>query len=32
VRYDYALTNTKPFNNGSDRGAFTFGSDFVLSF
>lgn len=32
VRYDYALTNTKPFNNGTNRGVFTFGSDFVLSF
>jgi hypothetical protein len=32
VRYDYALTNTKAYNNGADRGVFTFGTDFVLSF
>ncbi len=32
VRYDYALTNTKAFNNGADRGVFTFGTDFVLNF
>ena len=32
VRYDYALTNTTPFNAGTQRGVFTFGSDFVLAF
>ncbi len=32
VRYDRALTNTRPFNAGADRGRFTFGSDFVLTF
>ena len=32
VRYDYALTNTRPFNSGRDRGTFTFGADVILGF
>ncbi len=32
VRYDYALTNTRPFNSGADRGAFTFGTDVIVGF
>jgi hypothetical protein len=30
VRYDYSLNDTKPFGNGTDRGQFTFGLDFIL--
>lgn len=30
IRYDYSLNGTKPFNNGTDDGQFTFGLDFIL--
>jgi hypothetical protein len=32
IRYDTALTGNKPYNGGKDSGAFTIGSDFVLTF
>jgi len=32
LRYDRALTNTRPFNDSSDRDQFTFGIDFILTF
>ena len=32
LRYDRALTNTRPFNDSSDRDQFTAGIDFILSF
>ncbi len=32
IRWDQTLTNTKAYNNGQDRGAFTFATDFVLNF
>ncbi len=32
VRYDTSLNGKKPYNGGKDTGAFTFGSDFVLTF
>jgi hypothetical protein len=32
IRYDRALTNTRPFNDSMDRDQFTVGIDFVLSF
>jgi hypothetical protein len=32
LRYDRALTNTRPFNDSSDRDQFTVGLDFILSF
>ena len=32
LRYDRALNNSKPFNDGKDRGAFTLAADIVLGF
>lgn len=32
VRYDTSLNGKKPFRGGRDTGAFTFGTDFVLTF
>ena len=32
VRYDRSLNGTRPFNSGSDRGAFTIAADAVLGF
>ncbi len=32
IRYDASLNGKRPFNGGRDTGAFTFGSDFVLTF
>ena len=32
IRYDVSLNGKRPFNGGRDMGAFTFGSDFVLTF
>ena len=32
IRYDASLNGRKPFNGGKDNGAFTFGTDFVLTF
>jgi hypothetical protein len=32
IRYDTSLNGKKPYNGGKDTGAFTFGSDFVLTF
>lgn len=32
VRYDASLNGKKPYNGGKDNGAFTFGTDFVLTF
>ena len=32
IRYDTSLNGRKPFNGGRDTGAFTFGTDFVLTF
>lgn len=32
IRYDRALTNTRPFNQSSDRDQFTAGVDFILTF
>ena len=32
IRYDTAFGGKKPFNGQRDSGAFTFGSDFVLTF
>lgn len=32
MRYDTALTSNKPYNGGRDKGSFTIGSDFVLTF
>jgi len=32
IRYDTSLNGKRPFNGGKDIGAFTFGTDFVLTF
>ncbi len=32
IRYDTSLNGKRPFNGGKDTGAFTFGTDFVLTF
>ena len=32
IRYDTSMNGKKPFNGGRDSGAFTIGSDFVLTF
>lgn len=32
IRYDTSLNGKKPYNGGKDSGAFTIGSDFVLTF
>ena len=32
LRYDTSMSGNKPFNGGKDIGAFTIGSDFVLTF
>ncbi len=32
LRYDTSMSGNKPFNGGKDSGAFTIGSDFVLTF
>ncbi len=32
LRYDRALTNTRPFNDSSDRDQFTASVDFILTF
>lgn len=32
IRYDTSLNGKKPYNGGRDAGAFTFGTDFVLTF
>lgn len=32
IRYDTALNNAKPYNNGKDRGAITFASDIIIGF
>ena len=32
IRYDTSLNGKRPYNGGRDAGAFTFGTDFVLTF